>query len=575
MATALDIDRVKAPLVIGVTGHRDLREEDREQLKNSVRKVFTELRKQYPSTPFVLLSPLAEGADRLVAEVALGESDTRLIAPLPMPKDMYEADFEDPNSLAEFNRLLGRADQSFEISLAADEAAVSHPGPERNLQYEAIGKYIAGESQILIALWDGVKANKVGGTAAIVKFQTEGLPDQDECKLLPPELFPVYHIPTPRVSNPIPAENLPPFQLRVIYPPAFGSGELAKKYYERTFGNLEEFNRLAATGGATLEREILKSKTWLIGDFDERAFSRSEGWTLNRFAVADALAIQFQKSMLLMHRALHWLVFLSFSSFVLYAHLHGNPPPALVLALAFLGLGYILHWRAKRTALDEKRQDYRAMAEGCRVRFFWLLAGVTDSVPDNYLGKQRTELDWIRCGLRGWELGLFHHPPTSWNNRRERLQFVLKHWVADQRIYFTGTSKKSERSSELMEWRVRACLRVAIIIGFGLAVAAIAMPAGEESHWRVAAIIAIDLLLASAALLHHANERMAHSEHLKQYRRMLVIFDNAAKSIQSLVDSGNLAAATTCLQALGNEALIENGDWVLLHRERPLEIPHP
>src|SRR5260370_266892 len=64
MATALDIDRVKAPLVIGVTGHRDLREEDREHLKNSVRKVFTELRKQYPSTPFVLLSPLAEGADR-------------------------------------------------------------------------------------------------------------------------------------------------------------------------------------------------------------------------------------------------------------------------------------------------------------------------------------------------------------------------------------------------------------------------------------------------------------------------------------------------------------------------------
>src|SRR5260370_4730134 len=112
MATALDIDRVKAPLVIGVTGHRDLREEDREHLKNSVRKVFTELRKQYPSTPFVLLSPLAEGADRLVAEVALGENDTWLIAPLPMPNDMYEAHFEHPTSLAEFNRILSRSDPS-------------------------------------------------------------------------------------------------------------------------------------------------------------------------------------------------------------------------------------------------------------------------------------------------------------------------------------------------------------------------------------------------------------------------------------------------------------------------------
>src|SRR5437588_8453806 len=163
MAAALDIDRVKAPLVIGVTGHRDLREEDREQLKNAVREVLMGLRQQYPSTPFVLLSPLAEGADRLVAEVALlPEIGVRLIAPLPMPKAMYEVDFEDPNSRAEFNRLLEQADRWFEIPLVAAEAAVSHPGPERDQQYEAVGKYIARESQILIALWDGVNSDKVG-----------------------------------------------------------------------------------------------------------------------------------------------------------------------------------------------------------------------------------------------------------------------------------------------------------------------------------------------------------------------------------------------------------------------------
>src|SRR5258708_28692234 len=143
MAAALDIDRVKAALVIGVTGHRDIREEDREQLKNAVHGVLTELRHRYPCTPFVLLSPLAEGADRLVAEVALlPEIGARLIVPLPMPKDMYEADFSE-DSLKEFNRLLALADQWFEIPLVADETEVSHPGPERNQQYEAVGKYIA------------------------------------------------------------------------------------------------------------------------------------------------------------------------------------------------------------------------------------------------------------------------------------------------------------------------------------------------------------------------------------------------------------------------------------------------
>lgn len=91
------------PLVLGITGHRDLREEDREALEAFVGGVFTDLRARYPRTPLTLLSPLAEGADRLAARVAL-ESGVRLIVPLPMPRELYERDF--PTSRAEFDRLL-------------------------------------------------------------------------------------------------------------------------------------------------------------------------------------------------------------------------------------------------------------------------------------------------------------------------------------------------------------------------------------------------------------------------------------------------------------------------------------
>ncbi len=571
MAGALDIDRVKAALVIGVTGHRDIREQDREQLKNSVCNVLTELRHRYPCTPFILLSPLAEGADRLVAEVALRpEIDARLVAPLPMRKDMYEADF-DEDSLKEFNRLLMQADQSFAIDLVADEADVGHPGPARDKQYEAVGMYIARESQILIALWDGVHLGKVGGTSQIVKFQTEGLPPEHACNLLPPELFPVYHIVTPRVSNPSPEQ---PFQVRVIYPPAFGSYNRANLYYERIFGNLDDFNRLTAKDGTALENGMAERKA--IREFDERKFSTCEAWTLKRYAVADALANRFRTRMLWTHRALHWLVFLSFSCFVFFAHLHEHPSTVLAVSLILLFVGYLTHTCANWMRLDAKRLDYRAMAEGCRVGFFWHVAGVKASVPNDYLGRQRTEIDWICHGLRGWEIGLDHHPSSAWPDPKERLQFVLKHWVADQGEYFRGAIKRSEEKSEFMERLVKACLIVAVLFGFGLFITtrAITFPPGEDPIWMTVAIIAIDLLLAGAALLHHANERMAHSEHLKQYRRMLIIFSNAVKSIQALLDSGE-TDATKCLRALGKEALIENGDWVLLHRERPLEIPHP
>ncbi len=71
----------KLQLVIGVAGHMDLRQQDRERLKGCVRGIFADLEKHYPKTPLVLLSALGEGADRLVAEIAT-DCGVNLIVPL-------------------------------------------------------------------------------------------------------------------------------------------------------------------------------------------------------------------------------------------------------------------------------------------------------------------------------------------------------------------------------------------------------------------------------------------------------------------------------------------------------------
>src|SRR5437899_1178013 len=99
--TPPDVSALPAPLVIGITGHRDLRLEDVDKLEDKVRQVLGEKRTQYPSTPIILLSALAEGADRLAARVAL-DIGARLVVPLPMAQHLYEQDFKSPDSLAEF-----------------------------------------------------------------------------------------------------------------------------------------------------------------------------------------------------------------------------------------------------------------------------------------------------------------------------------------------------------------------------------------------------------------------------------------------------------------------------------------
>ncbi len=109
-------DVTQLPLVLGITGHRNLRSEDVGVLRRLIHEFFADLQEEYPHTPLMLISPLAEGADRIAAEVAL-ESGIDLIVPLPMPVRLYERDFESWESLGEFRGLLKRAKHVFELPL--------------------------------------------------------------------------------------------------------------------------------------------------------------------------------------------------------------------------------------------------------------------------------------------------------------------------------------------------------------------------------------------------------------------------------------------------------------------------
>ena len=85
----------KIPLVIGVTGHRDILKEDYFKLEKQIEIIFKSLQEKYPNTPLILLSPLADGADRLVANVAVKKFkdyiDIKVV--LPFDEETYKNTF--------------------------------------------------------------------------------------------------------------------------------------------------------------------------------------------------------------------------------------------------------------------------------------------------------------------------------------------------------------------------------------------------------------------------------------------------------------------------------------------------
>jgi hypothetical protein len=146
--------------VFGVSGHRDPVLEDFPLLAKQIRTVFDRFRSAHRSPCFELLSPLAEGADRIAAEAAL-QAGIRLVVPLPMAQAEYERDFATSESLHSFRQLLAAAGSVFEIP--------SNETDVRTNKYAAVGEYIARQSNVLILLWDGRDNEKVGGTAWVKK----------------------------------------------------------------------------------------------------------------------------------------------------------------------------------------------------------------------------------------------------------------------------------------------------------------------------------------------------------------------------------------------------------------------
>jgi len=551
------------PIVFGILGHRNPRPDDTTALADALRAILLDFRARYPSTPFVVMSAMAEGCDWIGAHVAL-ELGARLIAPLPMDRSLFEHDFDTDEKRAEFAAILDRADDWFEIPHAE---GVSHdeiriPGPDRDYQYAAVGAYITRNSQIMIALWDGVSNGLVGGTSTVVRYRLEGLPPEyapDWSPLDPVDNGPVYHIVTPREGEPVPDGAL---TTRILYPPRYEQPEEGERAMRIILERIETFNRDAVATMDRLADVRQRSVSYLLPPEALARMTPSQQSLLHNYAIADTMATFYQKKTRMTLRALFTLVFVAIVFFEVYAHVFHEDYWIIGLYLGSLAAAYWWSMIARRHDFQSKHLDYRALAEGMRVQIYWRLAGIESRAIDYYMRRQRSVLDWIREAMRAWNPDRIPDEAER-IPLHERLRLVSSCWVDSQLEYFRRTLKKDEHELERKERYID------IFFAAGLLVAVVQMIVG----WGHAMILAMGLLPAVAAMLHGYTEKRALAELTKQYERMGMIFVNAAAYLRRLLDRDRHVEAQELIHEIGVEALTENGDWVLLHRERPVDVP--
>jgi len=154
------------------------------RLVRTIRCVWWSLPRAIAHTPpqertpirWTVVSPLAKGADRIVARAVLKRPQSRLEVITPFPLSEYRRDFTDADDLAEFDDLQAVAAQT--VQLDPDLGPSDEPdGPDRrarrNEGYYEVGQRVVDASEIIIAVWDGQPAQGRGGSGDIVQYAVE------------------------------------------------------------------------------------------------------------------------------------------------------------------------------------------------------------------------------------------------------------------------------------------------------------------------------------------------------------------------------------------------------------------
>ena len=179
---------------IGVTGHRTL--DNELELKKQIYKVlntkipalfenglFTQRKRNTPELfNYTVLTSLAEGADRLVAETVIeynSLSDIEIVMPLTLFD--YKKTFKNPddplfinlfNKATSVKQLRKKNLESGSKNIKdLDELSIENNFDKAlNKAFENAGRHVVNNCDVLIALWDGEKPRGIGGTCEIIEY---------------------------------------------------------------------------------------------------------------------------------------------------------------------------------------------------------------------------------------------------------------------------------------------------------------------------------------------------------------------------------------------------------------------
>jgi hypothetical protein len=520
---------IPARIVIGVTGERklDIQPWLVEEIHQAIESIIEHVPK-LSITPLVLtiLSPLAEGADRLVARELLKLPNAALDVILPFEKKDYEQDFTGDRSRVEFNELL---------SQASSIKTIQHK-KSRNEAYEEAGEYIVNQCDVLIAIWDGKPSGKLGGTEKVVQYARKA-----RCPLI--------------VIGPEKAG-------KVYY-------EMGDNLCQRSFLNLERYNS-ENVDSVLLRKKMVQNQEIFsrIADITRFPFSlveQTSDFVLYHYVRADLLAILYQKR----HNRTDTMVYiLALIAVIIAAFQIFYVPeyPTILIAEVVLMLGVLAVVAVSRKQEWHNRWiDYRFLSERFRSAIFMALAGVeiTARKPQRHLNSSYSSNEWmIEAFLEVWN-GRPKHKNTDSTLFCCLRGFVCESWMQDQINHHEQAEKRHYRRHHFMTNTTY------VLFGLTICVAILHMVLHMRDWENTLAFAAIvfPAIAASIAAYRTHHDYLRNSIRSGEMKRIL---EEIKDRILTTEDYNNFVEL---LKEVEETMLYENQDWKTVVRFQSPEVP--
>lgn len=536
------------PVVVGVTGHRFVREEDLPLLKETVLTELKKLKSAYPNSEFIMLNSIAIGADTICAEIGVSLG-MRLVCPLPFAVEEYRKDFSGED-LSTFENLIQKAEDVFVAPPTEPAPDAAAKEQQRDYAYRQAGIYIAAHSHVLLALWDGKAGTANGcGAAEAVGFVLDGNYKDANALLKSTNDGAVLHVLTPRKGS-VP------------------SGAIEARLMEKESGSLNEILSMTDEFNRECKEVQTPGAYCLIPEPYLKADRRLMG-IQNIYSKADAVANGLQKRYL---SAMKW--FSAFGvllvlAFLLYDEMESDlflPIYGLIILL-YLALFLI----SKKHGAHMKFLQYRALAESMRVQLYLCAAGIYENIGNAFTWTQKHESTWVKEAAGAVIIGAEKASAVP--------DEVLKaYWIDDQLAYHKKALKRDSGKQKINEKTARGMLAASVVLFllvFALEFFAkdlmtqiviakfpklLLTHAGQDFTLRSLLKIVLGVVSAVTMFLSNYYDKLSFERKSDDHEKMIRLYQTADEHYARGDKEG-------LFLALAREEIIENGNWVSYCRE--------